>query len=73
MSSEKIIKCPYCGYEGKPGDFTYMYESVLYLADDHVVPEERDRPLLIICPRCKRGFFEKSPYQKLLDRLYSAK
>ena len=41
-----------------------MYESVLYAADDHVVPEERERPVLIICPRCGNGFFRESPYSR---------
>jgi len=44
----KEIKCPYCGFRGKPGDFTYMYESVLYTMDDHVIPEERERPVLAV-------------------------
>ncbi len=69
----KKIKCPYCGYTGEPKDFTYMYETVLYLADDHVVPEERERPILVICPRCGRGFFLKTPYSKLIEKITSGK
>ncbi len=68
-SGEKKIKCPYCGYEGRPEDFTYIYESVLYIADHEVAPEERERPPLVICPRCKKGFFLESPYRKLLERI----
>jgi len=69
LSASRVIKCPYCGFTGKPSDFTYMYESVLYLADHSVLPEERERPVLVICPRCKQGFFLQSPYQKLVDKL----
>ncbi|MET1160084.1 MAG: hypothetical protein ABWW65_03900 [Thermoprotei archaeon] len=68
-NQDKVIACPYCGYRGKPEDFTYIYESVLYVADDHVLPEERERPVLVVCPRCKRGFFLESPYKKLVNRL----
>ncbi len=63
------IKCPYCGYTGDPGDFYYMYESVLYIADHEVLPEDRERPVLIICPRCKRGFFLESPYRRVVERI----
>ncbi|OYT40601.1 MAG: hypothetical protein B6U89_01595 [Desulfurococcales archaeon ex4484_58] len=68
----KKITCPYCGYTSEPKDFLYIYESVLYLRNHEVVPEERERPVLIICPRCKKGFFLESPYQKLLEKLYSS-
>ncbi|RLG81228.1 MAG: hypothetical protein DRO13_01750 [Thermoprotei archaeon] len=70
-SNKRGIKCPYCGFIGKPRDYTYMYEAVLYVADQEVLKEERERPVLLICPRCNRGFFLESPYQKLLERLYN--
>ena len=46
-----------------------MYESVLYIADHEVLPEDRERPVLIICPRCKRGFFLESPYRRVVERI----
>ncbi len=69
----KKIKCPYCGYTGEPSDFTYMYETVLYMTENHVIPEERERPILVICPRCRQGFFLKSPYSKLIDKIMEEK
>ena len=63
------ITCPYCGFKGTPRDFYYMYESVLYIADSKTIPEERSRPILVICPVCKNGFFLESPYKLLIDRL----
>jgi len=65
----RLVKCPYCGFTGEPSDFTYMYEAVLYLADHSVLPEERERPVLVICPKCRQGFFLQSPYQKLVEKL----
>lgn len=56
------IKCPHCGYEGSKKDFLYMYESTLYVVDNRVEQEERERPVLIICPRCRTGFFAEDPY-----------
>ncbi|MEZ0394491.1 MAG: hypothetical protein ABWK00_05575 [Desulfurococcaceae archaeon] len=58
------ITCPFCGFSGSPGDFTYMQESVLYVADGEVLEEQRERPLLAICPRCRRGFFLEDPYAR---------
>ncbi len=69
MEKERIIKCPHCGYEGPASSFTFMYESVLYVADHEVLPEGRERPPLVICPRCKRGFFLESPYKKAVEML----
>ncbi len=69
LEKGKGITCPFCGYKGKPEDFYYMYESVLYMADHSVVKEERERPILVICPRCKKGFFLENPY----TRFYSLK
>jgi ribosomal protein S27AE len=63
------LKCPHCGFEGEAEDFTYMYEVTLYLVDSHVEREERERPILVVCPRCKQGFFLESPY----SRFYQAK
>ncbi|ADI31873.1 hypothetical protein Shell_0757 [Staphylothermus hellenicus DSM 12710] len=69
MISMKKIKCPYCGYEGDPKEFTFIYESVLYLADHEVLPEQRERPVVVVCPKCGRGFFLESPYKKLLEKM----
>ncbi len=60
----KKVRCPYCGYEADISEYYVMYESVLYAADDSVVPEDRVRPPLFICPRCKQGFFLESPYKR---------
>ncbi len=65
----KKITCPYCGYTGDPSEFEYMYESVLYVADHEVLPEERDRPILVICPKCRGGFFLESPYKKVIKKM----
>jgi len=65
----KKIKCPYCGYEGHPSEFTYMYESVLYMVDNELLHEERQRPPLVICPRCGKGFFLESPYKGLIEKI----
>lgn len=64
IMSNKTITCPFCKYRGKASDFTYIYESVVYVIDNYVSPEERERPVLVICPRCKQGFFLESPYKK---------
>ncbi len=66
---KRIIKCPYCGYEAPISEFIFMYESVLYVADHEVLHENRERPPLVICPRCKRGFFLESPYKKVLEKM----
>lgn len=65
----KKIKCPYCGYIGETRDYTYMYETVLYMNNDTVIPEERERPILVICPKCRQGFFLESPYNKLIEKI----
>lgn len=66
----KKLTCPYCGFKGEPKDFYFMYESVLYTTStEDVVKENRERPVLVICPRCKQGFFLESPY----ERFYKAK
>ncbi len=62
------IRCPFCGYEGDPKDFDYMYESVLYMADHEVLHEERERPILVICPRCRKGFFLEDPYSRIKEK-----
>lgn len=69
----KKIKCPYCGFEEEPKEFTYIYESVLYVADHEVVREERERPIVVVCPKCGKGFFLESPYKKLYEKLSEMK
>ncbi|WP_448577873.1 hypothetical protein [Thermosphaera sp.] len=59
------LKCPKCGFEGEFKEFTFMYESTIYVADEQALPEERERPILVICPRCGEGFFLESPYSKI--------
>jgi ribosomal protein S27AE len=58
------IKCPHCGFEGDSSEFMYLYEVTLYLVDSMVEREERVRPVLVICPKCKQGFFLENPYER---------
>ena len=60
----KKLKCPHCGFEGEAPDFYYMYEVTLFVYDSKVEPEERERPVLVICPKCRQGFFLEDPYAK---------
>lgn len=41
-----------------------MYEVTLYVHDLDIEREERERPVLIICPMCKQGFFLEDPYAR---------
>ena len=59
----KVIKCPYCGFEGESGLFDYLYEVTLYVINATIEKEERKRPVLVICPHCKQGFFLEDPYR----------
>ncbi|AFK51238.1 hypothetical protein TCELL_0814 [Thermogladius calderae 1633] len=67
------LECPFCGFRGKPSDFYFVYESVLYVADSKTVPEERSRPVLVVCPVCGNGFFLESPYKALMEKMKSGK
>lgn len=58
----KKLTCPHCGHAGDVTEFTFMYESTIYVVDNHVEKEERDRPVLVVCPKCKQGFFLEDPY-----------
>ncbi|MEM1641798.1 MAG: hypothetical protein QW579_03895 [Desulfurococcaceae archaeon] len=60
----KTIKCPYCGFEDKSPEFIYIYEATLYVYNGEVEREERERPVLVVCPRCKQGFFLEDPYAR---------
>ncbi len=65
----KKITCPYCGFTGEPKDFYFIYEVVLYATStDDVVKEERERPPLVVCPKCKQGFFLESPYKRFYEK-----
>lgn len=57
-----------CGYEGKRKEFMYIYEATIYLIDSNVEKEERERPVLVVCPVCKQGFFLDDPYFKFKTR-----
>ncbi|MEM1628627.1 MAG: hypothetical protein QXP02_00975 [Desulfurococcaceae archaeon] len=57
------IKCPFCGFEGSSENYDYMYETTLYMVNSSITREERERPILVICPRCKQGFFMDNPYK----------
>lgn len=59
------LVCPHCGFEGSTEEFYYMQEAVLYVRDSKVLREERERPLLVICPRCRNAFFLEDPYKNL--------
>ncbi|WP_156915429.1 hypothetical protein [Desulfurococcus amylolyticus] len=64
----KTIKCPWCGFMGEPGEFLYIQEATLYYTGKGVDREERERPLMVVCPRCREGFYLESPYSKLLEK-----
>ncbi|MEM1695009.1 MAG: hypothetical protein QXO48_01950 [Desulfurococcaceae archaeon] len=66
----KTIKCPYCGFEDKSPEFTYIYEATLYVHSGEVEREERERPVLVVCPRCKQGFFLEDPYARVKKTLW---
>jgi ribosomal protein S27AE len=42
-----------------------MYETTIYVVEKQTLSEERERPILVICPRCGEGFFLESPYSKV--------
>ncbi|MEM4718090.1 MAG: hypothetical protein QXE81_04960 [Desulfurococcaceae archaeon] len=67
MYKEKM-KCPLCGYEGNKEEYFYMHEATIYVVDDEVEREERERPILVICPRCKQGFFLIDPYLRFRSK-----
>lgn len=58
------LKCPYCGFEGDSAEFDYLYETTLYVVDSKIEREERERPILVVCPKCRQGFFLEDPYRK---------
>lgn len=60
----KELTCPHCGFKGSSEDFLYMYEVTLYVYDSEVEKEERERPVLVVCPKCKQGFFLEDPYKR---------
>jgi ribosomal protein S27AE len=59
------LKCPNCGFEGEIGEFSFIYETTIYVVEKQTLSEERERPILVICPRCGEGFFLESPYSKV--------
>lgn len=65
MNYERKLECPHCGYKSGVREFLYMYEATLYLVNSEVEKEERERPILVICPRCGQGFFLEDPYSKI--------
>jgi len=58
------IKCPHCGYVGKPADFTYIYESTLYFTRNNVVKSTVEKPFTVICPKCRKGFYLEDAYKR---------
>lgn len=60
------LRCPRCGFEGDSKIFLFMYETTLYMINSKTIPEERERPIMVICPRCGEGFFMESPYYKVV-------
>lgn len=58
------IKCPHCGFEGDSSEYIFIYEVTLYVIDSRVEREERERPILVVCPKCKQGFFLDNPYKR---------
>jgi uncharacterized C2H2 Zn-finger protein len=67
LESNRKLKCPLCGYEGFKEEFTYIYEVTLYYIDSSIEREGRERPVLVICPRCKQGFFLEDPYRRFKE------
>lgn len=61
------IKCPHCGFEEEASAFKFIYEVTLYVINSHVEREERERPILVVCPRCKQGFFLENPYRRFYE------
>ncbi|MGC8953816.1 MAG: hypothetical protein ACP5N5_03760 [Desulfurococcus sp.] len=51
----KTIKCPWCGFMGEPGEFLYIQEATLYYTGKGVDREERERPLMVVCPGVERA------------------
>ncbi len=63
------IKCPYCGYVGDSKDFYLLYEAVVNVALYKPLREERERPPLIICPKCGKAFPSGDFYGKIREKL----
>jgi len=70
LLEHKTLKCPRCGFTGEPREFIFIQESTLYYTGRGVEGEERERPLMAICPRCGEGFYLEPYYKRLLERLY---
>ena len=69
MKKDIIIKCPFCGYRGNPSEFQLIYESVIYEDNEIIEKERRERPPLLICPKCRQGFFLDSPYSRFFRKV----
>ncbi|MGQ4832619.1 MAG: hypothetical protein ACP6IS_01820 [Candidatus Asgardarchaeia archaeon] len=68
MKKAILIKCPFCGFEGYASEFYLMYESVIYEKQGNIEKELRERPPVVICPKCKQGFFLESPYERFFKK-----
>ncbi|ADV64666.1 hypothetical protein [Desulfurococcus mucosus] len=66
---KEALKCPRCGFTGRPEEFTFMQEATIYYTGRGLEHEERERPIMVICPRCGEGFYLESPVKRLLERL----
>ncbi|RLG71414.1 MAG: hypothetical protein DRO08_04755 [Thermoprotei archaeon] len=69
MQEEKEIKCPYCGFKGKPKDFYLLYEAVVNVTLTSAVKEGRERPPLLVCPSCGKAFPSSNFYDKLRRKI----
>jgi len=65
----KKIKCPYCGFEGEPKEFYLLYEAVVNVTLTSASKENRERPPLIICPKCGKAFPTANFYEKLRRKI----
>ena len=63
------IKCPYCGFEGEPKDYYLLYEAVVNVALFKPMEEGRERPPLLICPKCGKAFPSGEFYGKVKEKL----
>jgi len=63
------IKCPYCGFEGEPKDYYLLYEAVVNVALFKPMEEGRERPPLLICPKCGKAFPLGEFYGKVKEKL----
>lgn len=63
------IKCPHCGFEGEAKDYFLLYEAVVNVSLYYVFRESRERPPLLICPKCNKTFVLEEHYEIIKRKL----